>query len=97
LSTSSGQIFKKPYAIYLLAMSDQLHQPTSHQTSSLLGVDATIAAIFPDPASRPAKRTFLEWKSRKYFPTVKVGKRVFFDPVKVRASLEKRFTIHEVA
>jgi hypothetical protein len=82
----------------MTAITPPLTESISHETaSSLLGVDATIAAIFPDPASRPARRTFLEWKARKYFASVKIGKRVFFDPAKVRASLEKRFTIQEVA
>lgn len=62
----------------------------------LVGVDTCLQIVFPDSATRPGKRTFLEWKARKYFPSVKIGKRVFLDPVAVRKALEKRFTIEAI-
>lgn len=62
----------------------------------LVGVVPCLEIVFPDPKTRPGKRTFLEWKSRKYFPSVKIGKRVFLDPIEVRKALDKRFTIEAI-
>lgn len=59
----------------------------------LVGPKTCLEIIFPDEATRPALRTFLDWKSKKYFPQVKIGKRVFLDPVEVRKALDARFTI----
>lgn len=63
-------------------------------TPALVGVKTCLALIFPDKDTRPSIRTFMEWKNRGYFPQLKIGKRVFLDPVIVRAALEKRFTIN---
>jgi hypothetical protein len=68
----------------------------SRSLSMLVGIEPCLEIVFPDAATRPGKRTFLEWKARKYFPSVKIGKRVFLDPVAVRKALEKRFTIEAI-
>lgn len=60
----------------------------------LLGAEACIATLFPDEASRPGLRTFREWQSRGYLPVHRIGRRTFFDPVEVRAALDRRFRIH---
>ncbi|WP_018970358.1 hypothetical protein [Rubritalea marina] len=64
------------------------------QEPTLVGLKSALAAVFPDEATRPAFRTFSEWKALGYFPHVKIGRRVFVDPVKVREALESRFTIN---
>lgn len=68
----------------------------SEQEPILVGIKRAHEIVFPDEASRPCYRTFVEWKAKKYFPSVKVGKRVFLDPVQVRKALDKRFTIEAV-
>jgi hypothetical protein len=63
------------------------------QEPTLVGIETCLKIVFSDPETRPGKRTFLEWKAKKYFPSLKIGKRVFLDPVQVRKALEKKFTI----
>ena len=59
----------------------------------LVGTQTCLEIIFPDPSTRPSFRTFNEWKNRRYFPSIKIGKRVFLDPDSVRKSLSSQFTI----
>ena len=66
------------------------------QEPTLVGIHTCLEIVFPDPATRPGKRTFLEWKAKKYFPSVKIGKRVFLDPVQVRKALDRTFTIEAI-
>jgi hypothetical protein len=71
--------------------------PLSNQTQStkqLVGVAKCREILFPDPGSAPGMRTWNEWMKRKYFPRVKIGKRVFLDPDEVRSALERRFKIN---
>mgnify|MGYP003627612930 FL=1 len=77
------------------AMSIQSHTDT-RQEPTLVGIQTCLATVFPDEETRPSLRAFNEWKARKYFPSIKIGKRVFLDPVLVRKALEKRFTIHAI-
>ena len=60
----------------------------------LVGLKTGLELVFPDPKTRPSFRAFTEWKKRGYFPSLKIGKRVFVDPVQVRLALESRFTIN---
>ena len=60
----------------------------------LVGMTTGLELVFPDPATRPSIRAFNNWKQKGYFPSVKIGKRVFIDPVQVRKALDARFTIH---
>ena len=60
----------------------------------LVGMETGLELVFPDPDTRPSIRAFSEWKKRGYFPSLKIGKRVFVDPVQVRLALESRFTIN---
>ena len=53
-----------------------------------------LVLVFPDPDTRPSIRAFNSWKQKGYFPSVKIGKRVFVDPVQVRIALDSRFTIN---
>lgn len=62
----------------------------------LIGIKPCLNAVFPDEATRPGIRTFNEWRARGYYPYVKIGKRVFLDPVVVRKALDKRFTIEAI-
>jgi len=66
----------------------------SKQEPQLVGVKTALEMVFPDPSTRPSIRAFNSWKQLGYFPSVKIGKRVFLDPVQVRRALESRFTIN---
>lgn len=69
---------------------------TTSQEPTLVGIKTCLQIVFPDESTRPGIRTFNEWKNRGYFPSVKIGKRVFLDPVVVRKALDKRFTIQAI-
>lgn len=69
---------------------------TTPPEPTLVGISTALAIVFKDEATRPSLRTFNDWKSKKYFPSVKIGKRVFLDPVQVRKALDKRFTIQAI-
>tara|TARA_B110000908_G_scaffold172087_1_gene237530 strand:- start:1855 stop:2097 length:243 start_codon:yes stop_codon:yes gene_type:complete len=60
----------------------------------LVGMKTGLVLVFPDPDTRPSIRAFNSWKQKGYFPSVKIGKRVFVDPVQVRIALDSRFTIN---
>ena len=60
----------------------------------LVGLKTGLELVFPDPDTRPSIRAFNDWKAKGYFPSLKIGKRVFVDPVQVRLALESRFTIN---
>lgn len=66
---------------------------SNSEQSTLVGVNKCREIVFPDPESSPGKRTFNEWMARGYFPVYRVGRRVFLDPVEVRAALDRRFKI----
>ena len=59
----------------------------------LVGMKTGLELVFPDPETRPSIRAFNEWKKKRYFPSIKIGKRVFVDPVMVRKALDANFTI----
>jgi len=71
-----------------------LTKDTTPQEPTLVGMKTALNTVFPDSSSRPSFRAWSEWKAKGYFPSVKIGRRVFVDPVKARQALEARFTIH---
>lgn len=73
-------------------MSDNTNN-TPQQEPTLVGMKTCLNLVFNDEATRPSPRTFAGWKAKGYFPTVKIGRRVFCDPVAVRQAIEARFTI----
>ena len=60
----------------------------------LVGMKTGRDLVFPDPDTAPSMRAFHDWKAKGYFPSVKIGQRVFVDPAQVRLALESRFTIN---
>jgi hypothetical protein len=52
-----------------------------------------LAALFPHESSRPCLRTLRQWQKQRVVPFVKVGRMVLFNPLKVKAALEGKFTI----
>ncbi|MGJ8723664.1 MAG: hypothetical protein ACSHYB_03825 [Roseibacillus sp.] len=69
---------------------------TTKQEPTLVGIRTGLELVFPDEATRPGIRTFNEWRARGFYPYVKIGKRVFLDPIQVRKALDKRFTIQAI-
>lgn len=61
-------------------------------TSKLTTAARCIELAF-DEDSRPSLRSFREWQSRGWFPYRKIGRRTYFDPAEVRASIDRRFTV----
>lgn len=75
--------------------SDRPHKLESNQndTRPLLGAERTLEILFPDQATRPGLRTWMDWKAKGYVPFVKIGRRVFYDAQECRAALDRRFTV----
>ena len=63
------------------------------QEPSLLGVQTALETVFPDAATRPSIRAWNEWRAKGFYPYIKIGKRVFIDPVSARKAIDKRFTV----
>ena len=72
------------------ALAEQNNEP------QLVGMKTGLELVFPDPETRPSIRAFNEWKKKRYFPSIKIGKRVFVDPVMVRKALDANFTISAI-
>ncbi len=49
--------------------------------------------VFPQEESRPCMRTLKYWQARKMIPFTRIGKRSFYQAAKVKAALERKFTI----
>ena len=69
---------------------------TSPQHPQLVGAEDCIKIVFPCESSRPGLRTFRDWQAKGFIPLIRVGRRTYFDPVQVRAALERRFRIDPV-
>ncbi len=79
-------------------MSNKAH-PTAKsdpREKQLVGIKTVLQMVFPDEETRPGTRTFLDWRSKRYFPYHKIGGRVFYDPEQVRRALDKRFEIKAI-
>ena len=84
----SAKICSMTNISHVTALAEQNNEP------QLVGMKTGLELVFPDPETRPSIRAFNNWKKRGYFPSIKIGKRVFVDPVMVRKALDANFTIH---
>ena len=68
---------------------------TSKHTSpeGLLDAEELLKAIWPNPNSRPSLRWLRHQQAKRILPYVKCGRLVYFDPIKVRQQLAKKFTV----
>lgn len=66
-------------------------------TNDLVNAEQCLKVVFPQAESRPCLRTLKGWQSRRMIPYVKLGKRCFYQPSKVKAAIEKHFTINSRA
>ena len=73
-------------------MTIPLHNDIT-QEPTLVGIKPALETVFPDESTRPSLRAWNDWRAKGYYPYVKIGKRVFIDPVAARKALEARFTI----
>jgi hypothetical protein len=60
----------------------------------LLSAADLLIEIWPNPNSRPSLRWLREQTARRMLPYIKMGHKVFFNPIKVRQALEKNFSVH---
>lgn len=67
--------------------------PPISAPEGLLTAEELLKAIWPNQKSRPSLRTLREWQAKKLVPYIKCGRLVYFDPVKVRQSIAKKFTV----
>ena len=73
-----------------------LMETPPHTEPQLVGIQTSLAIVFPDAATRPSVRAWNEWRAKGFYPYLKIGKRVFIEPEAARRALEKRFTIREI-
>jgi hypothetical protein len=89
------QIAMNSIDLHCVAMSTQATADI-RQEPSLLGVQTALEIVFPDASSRPSLRTWNEWRAKGFYPYIKIGKRVFIDPVAAIKAIEKRFTVESL-
>jgi hypothetical protein len=58
--------------------------------TKLVGAQDCINIVFKDAMRKPGFRTFREWQAKGLIPFRKIGRLTFFDPVEVRAAIDKR-------
>jgi hypothetical protein len=73
--------------------STQSEETPPKHDEGLLTAEELLKVIWPNENSRPSLRTLREWQAQRIVPYVKIGRLVFFNPVKVRQSIAKRFTV----
>lgn len=66
-------------------------------SSPLVSGETLLATLFPVEENRPCARTLARWKNQGLIPFVKIGRMVFFDPVKVQRAIDKQFTVTEIS
>lgn len=69
---------------------------TTPQEPALVGIQSALEIVFPDAAARPSIRLWNEWRAKGFYSYIKIGKRVYIDPVYARKEIEKRFTIEAI-
>jgi hypothetical protein len=69
---------------------------TTPQEPALVGIQSSLEFVFPDPTARPSIRVWNEWRAKGYYSYLKIGKRVYIDPVNARKEIAKRFTIEAI-
>lgn len=72
------------------SISTTLSSPSS---DGLLTGKELLKHIWPNAESRPSLRWLRSQQAKRTLPYVKFGRLVFFDPVKVRRALDKRFSV----
>jgi hypothetical protein len=60
----------------------------------LVGAKALLESLWPDEKDRPSIRWLRYQQKSRTIPYVKMGHRVWFDPIQVRAAVATRFTIN---
>lgn len=55
----------------------------------LMSAQGLLVEVWPDKSSRPSLRWLREMQSRRAIPFIKMSRRVFFEPDRVRAALRK--------
>jgi hypothetical protein len=58
----------------------------------LLNRTECIEALFSTQAG-PCPRTWEAWKARRIIPFIRVGRKCYYDPERVREALARKFTV----
>jgi hypothetical protein len=78
-------------------LSNMNMQPNTTQSAPLgnefVNDRELLRRLFPHEESRPCLRTLKNWQKRKMIPWSKIGRMCYFQPAKVQAALEKKFSI----
>jgi hypothetical protein len=72
-------------------------QVTASAEPQLVSGPTLLETVWPDASSRPALRTLHRWKKQGFLPFTKIGKLVFYDPVKVQRAIDRQFTVSEIS
>jgi hypothetical protein len=64
---------------------------TAIETTGLVDAPTLIKTLWPE--CPPSLRFIRELQAKRAIPYLKISRKVFFNPVKVKAALEKRYTV----
>ncbi len=70
----------------------QAHTTKPKSDLGLVNNKELLELLFPNKESRPSLRWLEEQRYSKLIPFCRIGRLVFFDPVKVRAALDSQAT-----
>lgn len=76
-----------------LSAMEKFNERSSAVGPGLLDAVDLLAEIWPRSNSRPSLRWLREQQRKRTIPFLKIGHKVFFNPIKVRQALEKNFTV----
>jgi hypothetical protein len=65
----------------------------NNTVTGLVGLYATIEAIWTDPRSRPSRRAFLKWRDSGLIPFLRIGRLIYYDVAEVRKALNEKCTV----
>jgi hypothetical protein len=68
-------------------------EATGSTGKRLLGAQALLETVWPNPIDRPSMRWLQYQKAKRAIPFIKLGAFVWYDPEEVRAEIAARHTI----
>jgi hypothetical protein len=65
------------------------HLPPTIDPPGFVDAHGLLKAVWPDENSRPSLRWLREMQARRALPFIRIGRRIYFEPERVRAALRK--------